>query len=81
MSEANGELAVMEKTSGQLIQVTETEFKGFELVDVREYFRDSEGVLRPTRKGLALRREDFGRFVATLIEAEEKLQGASGGDR
>ena len=67
------ELAVMEKSSGQLIRVTETEYEGYDLVDVRVYFRDKQDTLRPTRKGISLRRETFGDFADMIAEAREAL--------
>jgi len=69
------ELAVMEKSGGHLIRVTENTFEGRDLVDVRVYYSDENGALKPTRKGIAIRREQFGDLVDLLMEAREKLNG------
>ena len=75
MSDEGRELGVMEKSGGHLIRVTESNYEGHDLVDVRVYYSDENGTLKPTRKGIAVRREQFGDFVDLLMEAREKLNG------
>lgn len=73
MTDEGRELAVMEKTGG-LIIVKEAEYKGHALVDVRQYWRDESGTLRPTRKGLTIRRSQFSEFAELITEAAESLE-------
>ena len=73
MTDEGRELGVMEKSGGRLIRVTANTFEGYDLVDVREYFEDEMGAPKPTRKGISLRREQFGEFVDMLLQAKEAL--------
>jgi len=42
------------KTGKNTIRVQKSEYKGYEFVDVRKFYEDDEGELRPTKKGIAL---------------------------
>ena len=57
--------AVIEKNSRESIVVSETEYKGSKYVDVRVFYKDADGSLKPTRKGVSLRPEK----VAELRDA------------
>ena len=56
---------VIEKNSRESIVVSETEYKGSKYVDVRVFYKDTDGSLKPTRKGVSLRPEK----VAELRDA------------
>ena len=56
---------VIEKNSRESIVVSETEYKGSKYVDVRVFYKDADGSLKPTRKGVSLRPEK----VAELRDA------------
>jgi len=56
---------VIEKNSRESIVVSETEYKGNKYVDVRVFYKDADGSLKPTRKGVSLRPEK----VAELRDA------------
>ena len=56
---------VIEKNSRESIVVSETEYKGNKYVDVRVFYKDTDGSLKPTRKGVSLRPEK----VAELRDA------------
>ena len=56
---------VIEKNSRESIVVSETEYKGSKYVDVRIFYKDTNGSLKPTRKGVSLRPEK----VAELRDA------------
>ena len=56
---------VIEKNSRESVVVSETEYKGNKYVDVRVFYKDTDGSLKPTRKGVSLRPEK----VAELREA------------
>ena len=56
---------VIEKNSRESIVVSETEYKGSKYVDVRVFYKDADGSLNPTRKGVSLRPEK----VAELRDA------------
>ena len=48
---------VIKKNSRESIVVSETEYKGSKYVDVRVFYKDTDGSLKPTRKGVSLRPE------------------------
>jgi len=59
------ERTVIEKNSRESIVVSQTEYKGNKYVDVRVFYKDADGSLKPTRKGVSLRPEK----VAELRDA------------
>jgi hypothetical protein len=60
-------------TSGQL-RVMETMYEGARLIDVRRWYRDAEDVLRPTKRGISIRREEFPAFVELMQEALKQVE-------
>jgi hypothetical protein len=58
--------SVIEKNSRESIVVNETEYKGNKYVDVRVFYKDTDGSLKPTRKGVIIRPEQVGELVAAL---------------
>jgi len=61
---------VIEKNSRESIVVSETTHMGYDLVDVRVFYKDSEGELKPTRKGVSLHREQVGDVIKALSVIE-----------
>lgn len=61
---------VIEKNSRESIVVSETTHMGYDLVDVRIFYKDSEGELKPTRKGVSLHREQVGDVIKALSVIE-----------
>ena len=57
---------VIEKNSRESIVVSETEYKGNKYVDVRVFYKDTDGSLKPTRKGVSIRPEKVAELVAAL---------------
>jgi hypothetical protein len=64
--ENNVARTVIEKNSRESIVVSETEYKGNKYVDVRVFYKDTDGSLKPTRKGVSFRPEQVGELVAAL---------------
>ena len=60
---------VIEKNSRESIVVSEIEYKGSKYVDVRVFYKDTDGSLKPTRKGVSLRPEKVAELVAALAAA------------
>ena len=58
--------SVIEKNSRESVVVSETEYKGNKYVDVRVFYKDTDGTLKPTRKGVSLRPEKVAELVAAL---------------
>ena len=57
---------VIEKNSRESIVVSETEYKGSKYVDVRIFYKDLGGNLKPTRKGVSIRPEKVSDLLAAL---------------
>ena len=60
---------VIEKNSRESIVVSEIEYKGNKYVDVRVFYKDTDGSLKPTRKGVSLRPEKIAELVTALAAA------------
>ena len=64
---------VIEKNSRESIVVSETEYKGSKYVDVRIFYKDTNGSLKPTRKGVRFRCEQLDKLISAL----EKIRSSS----
>ena len=58
--------SVFEKNGRESIVISESEYKGFDLIDIRTFYVDVAGELAPTRKGITIRAEKLQDFVNTL---------------
>ena len=64
-------LGTIRKNAAERIVIAETEFRGFKLLDIRSYaVGDHEDDLKPTRKGITVRRD----LVPELIEALQRVR-------
>ena len=54
------------KNGRESIVMSESEYKGFDLIDIRTFYVDGAGELAPTRKGITIRAEKLNDFIATL---------------
>ena len=61
---------VIEKNSRESIVVSESTHMGYDLVDVRVYYKDEAGELKPTRKGVSLHREQLDAVIKALSAIE-----------
>ena len=61
---------VIEKNSRESIVVSESTHMGYDLVDVRVFYKDEAGELKPTRKGVSLHREQVGDVIKALSVIE-----------
>ena len=57
---------VIEKNSRESFVVSETEYKGSKYVDVRVFYKDTDGSLKPTRKGVSIRPDKVSELLAAL---------------
>ena len=57
---------VIEKNSRESIVVSETTHMGYDLVDVRVFYKDTDGALKPTRKGVSIHREQLDGLIKAL---------------
>tara|TARA_Y100000034_G_scaffold122417_1_gene167853 strand:- start:149 stop:442 length:294 start_codon:yes stop_codon:yes gene_type:complete len=70
------ERSVFTKNSRESIVIAETTFNGYDLIDIRTFY-DDKGELKPTRKGVTLRKEKLDEFVALLTKFAKDAAKAS----
>lgn len=63
---------------GKQIYVTLSEFKGKRYIDVRKYYADDEGEMKPTRKGISFNAEDWREFVSKIQDIDSEVKNALG---
>ena len=59
---------VLEKNSRESLVINQTEFKGVKLVDVRVFYKDENGDLKPTKKGVSVRLEQLDALIKALSD-------------
>ena len=59
---------VLEKNSRESLVINQTEFKGVKLVDVRVFYKDENGDLKPTKKGVSVRLNQLDALIKALSE-------------
>ena len=62
------------RNADETLQVSLSVFKGKTYVDIRLFYEDAEGELRPTKKGVTVTPELWDEFRAGIGRAEEMLQ-------
>lgn len=61
---------LLERPRGtEVLRVSISEFKGRRLVDVRAWYHDKEGELRPGRQGIGLRPDELPAVIEALQRA------------
>ena len=59
---------VLEKNSRESLVINQSEFKGVKLVDVRVFYKDENGDLKPTKKGVSVRLNQLDALIKALSE-------------
>jgi len=59
----------LQKNSTERIRVSTEIYKGHEFIDVRIYFDEGSGELKPTKKGIAITPEKVGVLIDLLKKA------------
>ena len=62
------------KNGRESIVMSESEYKGFALIDIRTFYVDGAGELAPTRKGITIRAEKLQDFVNTLTAFAQAVE-------
>jgi single-stranded DNA-specific DHH superfamily exonuclease len=57
---------VIKKNSRESIVISKNVFNNVPLVDIRIHYKDENGDLKPTRKGISIREDNLDDFVSTL---------------
>jgi hypothetical protein len=66
----------IDKNTQEIIRVQPTEFKGYQLVDIRVFYRDGE-VLKPTKKGITFKREMLTEVINCLKAVQSEAEKAT----
>lgn len=67
-------IADIDKGRGEVIRVEITEFKGKNLVNIRTWYTNEAGELAPTKKGVALSKDQFEKLQVALAQVAEKVK-------
>ena len=62
------------KNGRESIVMSESEYKGFALIDIRTFYVDGAGELAPTRKGITIRAEKLQDFLNTLTAFAQAVE-------
>ena len=62
------------KNGRESIIMSESEYKGYELIDIRTFYVDGAGELAPTRKGITIRAEKLQDFLETLTTFAQAVE-------
>ena len=71
------DLGTIPKNSREEIRVTLDEYQGHELVSLRVWFESPDGDMRPSKKGLAFRRELLPQILEALSGASDRREAAA----
>lgn len=65
------DLGTVQKNAREEVRFTAETFKGHELVNIRVWYRDDAGVMRPGKQGLAFRLDLLPEILAVLGNASK----------
>lgn len=69
---------VMKKNSRESLVISRNEYKGVDLIDIRTFFKNEEGDLSPTKKGVSIRLELLDELIASLSAVAQDAQLTTG---
>ena len=64
----------MERSANEKLLFSLSEFKGKSYADIRVYYEDDDGELKPTKKGITIALDRFSEFKLHLEALEEFLR-------
>ena len=67
-------MKVIKKNSRESIVVSKNVFNNIPLVDMRIHYKDENGDLKPTRKGISVREDSLDDFVSTLSSFAQDIK-------
>ena len=63
-----------EKNAKDVVRVTLNQYNGMDLINVRIFYRDKDGQLKPGKDGFSLKVDQFAQFARLLADAGNKLK-------
>ena len=67
-------MKVIKKNSRESIVISKNVFNNIPLVDIRIHYKDENGDLKPTRKGISIREDSLDDFVSTLSSFAQDIK-------
>ena len=67
-------MKVIKKNSSESIVISKNVFNNIPLVDIRIHYKDENGDLKPTRKGISVREDSLDDFVSTLSSFAQDIK-------
>ena len=67
-------MKVIKKNSRESIVISKNVFNNIPLIDIRIHYKDENGDLKPTRKGISVREENLDTLIATLSSFAQDIQ-------
>ena len=67
-------MKVIKKNSRESIVISKNVFNNIPLVAIRIHFKDENGDLKPTRKGISVREDSLDDFVSTLSSFAQDIK-------
>ncbi len=61
------------KNNGDILRIEISEYKNVPYLNLRMWYTDKDGELRPTKKGVAVTKEDYVLLKAAILDAEGKF--------
>jgi hypothetical protein len=71
---ANNLIASIEKNAREEFRISLSEFNGYDLANVRVFYRTDDGDMRPGKAGLAIRLEKLPAVIQALTELEAEAR-------
>lgn len=68
------ELKMIGEVKNGNIHVTVSEYNGVKYLDIRKYYKDEAGELKPTKKGIALNKTQFQETLNILNEKKGEIE-------
>ena len=67
-------MKVIKKNSRESIVISKNVFNNIPLDDIRIHYKDENGDLKPTRKGISVREDSLDDFVSTLSSFAQDIK-------
>jgi len=58
---------------GRKLMIKVSAYKGVSYVNIREYFKDGEGNMRPTKKGVTLKHDEWTKLKKLMDGIDERM--------
>ena len=72
-------LAILDRPRSEKLYVTAERYRDIDYVQLRVWYRDEFGVMRPSRKGITLKPSELGTVMDALTEAIDQLDDGTQG--